>query len=170
MPYHKHPSISEYRQTGLVYGENGAVRENLFCLVLWVQFVLVSVWGDHRNGRVCVCVCVLQQQRYQSILAPVCAVLVTCLTLLSTRQFDWKPPETYKIGCDRVLKYVHLHFCTVWHAVLTLTEEYRLRVFENRVLRRIFRPKRLRRWWEDNINMDLREVGWGHRLDRSASG
>jgi hypothetical protein len=24
--------------------------------------------------------------------------------------------------------------------------------------------------WEDNINMDLREVGWRHRLDRSNSG
>ena len=24
---------------------------------------------------------------------------------------------------------------------------------------------RPRRRWEDNIKMDLREVGWGHRLD-----
>jgi hypothetical protein len=24
---------------------------------------------------------------------------------------------------------------------------------------------RLRRRWEDNIKMDLQEVGWGHRLD-----
>ena len=24
--------------------------------------------------------------------------------------------------------------------------------------------------WEDNIKMDLREVGWGHILDRSSSG
>jgi hypothetical protein len=24
--------------------------------------------------------------------------------------------------------------------------------------------------WEDNIKMDLREVGWGHGLDRSGSG
>jgi hypothetical protein len=116
-----------------------------------------------------------------------------------------------------------------------LREECRLRVFENRVLRRIFGPKRdevtgewrrlhnkelyvlysspniiwvmksrrlrwaghvarmgerrgahrvlvgkpegrrplgrPRRRWEDNIKMDLREVGWGgHRLDRSGSG
>jgi hypothetical protein len=112
---------------------------------------------------------------------------------------------------------------------LTLREEQRLRVFENRVLRRIFGPKRdeatadwrrlhneelndlysspniirviksrrmrwaghvarmgeervayrilvgrpegrrplgrPRRRWEDNIKMDLREVGWGHELD-----
>jgi hypothetical protein len=111
----------------------------------------------------------------------------------------------------------------------TLREEQRLRVFENRVLRRIFGPKRgeatgewrrlhkellydlysspniiwviksrrmrwaghvarmgekrgayrilvgrpegrrtlgrPRRRWEDNIKMDLQEVGWGHRLD-----
>jgi hypothetical protein len=114
-----------------------------------------------------------------------------------------------------------------------LREECRLRVFENKVLRRIFGPKRdeetgewrrlhnkelyalysspdiirvmksrrlrwvghvarmgerrstyralvgkpegwrqlgrPRRRWEDNIKMDLREVGWGHRLDRSGS-
>jgi hypothetical protein len=24
--------------------------------------------------------------------------------------------------------------------------------------------------WEDNIKMDLREVGWGHGLDQSGSG
>ena len=24
--------------------------------------------------------------------------------------------------------------------------------------------------WEDNIKLDLQEVGWGHRLDRSDSG
>jgi hypothetical protein len=29
---------------------------------------------------------------------------------------------------------------------------------------------RPRRRWEDNIKMDLREVGWGHRLDQSGSG
>jgi hypothetical protein len=118
---------------------------------------------------------------------------------------------------------VVLYGCETWS--LTLREEQRLRVFKNRVLRRIFRPKRdeatgdwrrlhneelndlysspniiqvinLRRlrWaghvarmgeergayrilvgrpegrrplgkprhrWEDNIKMDLREVGWG---------
>jgi hypothetical protein len=112
-----------------------------------------------------------------------------------------------------------------------LREECRLRVFDNRVLRRIFGPKRdevrvgngedyltrssaflikyycddqvkktemdrtcstygeskgayralvgkpekrrplgrLRRRWEDNTNMDPREVDWGHGLDRSGS-
>jgi len=37
---------------------------------------------------------------------------------------------------------VHLYGCETWW--LTLTEERRLRVFENRVLRRIFGPKRER--------------------------
>jgi hypothetical protein len=36
-----------------------------------------------------------------------------------------------------------LYGCETWS--LTLREEYRLRVFENRVLRRIFVPKR-RKW------------------------
>jgi hypothetical protein len=117
---------------------------------------------------------------------------------------------------------------------LTLREEQRLSVFENRVLRRIFGPKRdeatgewrrlhneeindlysspnvirviksrrmrwaghvarmgekrgadmilvgkpegrrplgrPRRRWEDNIKMDLQEVGWGHGLDWAGSG
>jgi hypothetical protein len=117
---------------------------------------------------------------------------------------------------------------------LTLREECRLRVFENRVLRRILGPKRdevtgewrrlhnkelyalyfspniirvmkrrrlrwaghvartrerrgayralvgrpegrkplgrPRRRWEDNIKMDLREIGWGDGLDQSGSG
>ena len=50
---------------------------------------------------------------------------------------------------------------------LTLREEYRLRVFENRILRRIVGPKRdengewrrPRRRWEDNIRTDLEEIG-----------
>ena len=30
--------------------------------------------------------------------------------------------------------------------------------------------ERPRRRWEDNIKLDLRQVGWGHRLDFSGSG
>jgi hypothetical protein len=51
-----------------------------------------------------------------------------------------------------------------------LREERRLRVFESRVLRRVFGPEgkrplgRPRRRWEDNIKMDLQEVG-GSRGD-----
>jgi hypothetical protein len=126
---------------------------------------------------------------------------------------------------------VVLYGCETWS--LTLREEHRLRVFENRVLRRIFGPKRdevmgewrtlhneerhilysspdiirqiksrrmrwaghvarmeeernayrvlmgnpegkrplgrPRRRWEDGIRMDLREIGWGCRLDPAGS-
>jgi hypothetical protein len=41
----------------------------------------------------------------------------------------------YKI----IISHVVLYRCETWS--LTLREEYRLRVFENRVLRRIFGPK-----------------------------
>jgi hypothetical protein len=40
----------------------------------------------------------------------------------------------------RVYKTVILYGCKTWS--LTLREEHRLRVFENKVLRRIFGPKR----------------------------
>jgi hypothetical protein len=45
---------------------------------------------------------------------------------------------------------VVLYGCEAWS--LTLREEYRLRVFENRVLRRIFGPKR------DEVKGDLRKL------------
>jgi hypothetical protein len=75
---------------------------------------------------------------------------------------------------------VVLYGCETWS--LTLREEHRLRVFENGVLRRIFRPERdevtgerrklhneelqislgrPRRGWENGIRMYLREIGWG---------
>jgi hypothetical protein len=40
------------------------------------------------------------------------------------------------------LTFTYLYVCETW--ALTLREEHRLRVFENRVLRRIFGPKRER--------------------------
>jgi hypothetical protein len=45
---------------------------------------------------------------------------------------------------------VVLYGCETWS--LTLREEYRLRVIENRVLRRIFGPKR------DEVTADWREL------------
>jgi hypothetical protein len=47
---------------------------------------------------------------------------------------------------------VVLYGCEIWS--LTLKEEHRLNVFENRVLRRIFGPKRdgLTRGWKNYIN------------------
>jgi hypothetical protein len=47
--------------------------------------------------------------------------------------------------------------CETW--LLTLREEYRLRVFENRVLRRIFGPKRdeVTREWRKLHNEELHD-------------
>jgi hypothetical protein len=44
---------------------------------------------------------------------------------------------------------------------------YRVLVGKPEGRRPLGRP---RRRWEDNIKMDLREVGWGHELDQSGSG
>ena len=44
---------------------------------------------------------------------------------------------------------------------------YRVLVGKSEERRQFERP---RRRWEDNIKIDLREIGWGHRLDRSGSG
>jgi hypothetical protein len=46
-----------------------------------------------------------------------------------------------KIHKNIILPFV-LYECETWS--LTLREEHRLRVFENRVLRRIFKPKRVK--------------------------
>jgi hypothetical protein len=42
--------------------------------------------------------------------------------------------------CRTIILPVVLYGCETW--ILTLREEHRLRMFENRVLRRIFGPKR----------------------------
>jgi hypothetical protein len=58
---------------------------------------------------------------------------------------------------------VVLYECETWS--LTLREEHRLRVFENRVLRKIFGPKR------DEVRRRLERMRWaGHvaRMGRSA--
>jgi len=49
-----------------------------------------------------------------------------------------------------IILQVVLHGCETW--LLTLREECRLRVFEDRVLRRIFGPKR------DEVTMDWRKL------------
>jgi hypothetical protein len=53
---------------------------------------------------------------------------------------------------------VILYGCETWS--LTLREEHRLRVFENRVLRRIFRPKRdeVTGEWRKLHNEELRDL------------
>jgi hypothetical protein len=58
-------------------------------------------------------------------------------SLLSSRL--WSRNLKVKIYKTIILPVV-LYVCETWS--LTLREEHRLRVFENRVLRRIFRPKR----------------------------
>ena len=50
-------------------------------------------------------------------------------------------PKNLKINIYRtIILHVALYGCETWS--LTLREERRLRVFENRVLRRVFGPKR----------------------------
>jgi uncharacterized membrane protein len=53
---------------------------------------------------------------------------------------------------------VVLYRCETWS--LTLREEHRLRVFENRVLRRIFGPKRdeVTGEWRKLLNEELRDL------------
>jgi hypothetical protein len=51
-------------------------------------------------------------------------------------------------------------FVRVRNLVSTLSKEYRLRVFENKVLRRIFRPKRdeVMGGWRKLHNKELRDL------------
>jgi hypothetical protein len=53
---------------------------------------------------------------------------------------------------------VILYGCETWS--LTLREEHRLRVFENKVLRRIFGPKRdeATGWWRKLHNEELHDL------------
>jgi len=65
-----------------------------------------------------------------------------------------------KIHKNIILSVV-LYGCETW--LLTLKEECRLRVFENRVLRKIFRPKR------DEVTGELRKLHNEERRDRYSS-
>jgi hypothetical protein len=60
--------------------------------------------------------------------------------------------------CRTIILPVVLYGCETW--LLTLREEHRLRVFENRVLRRIFGPKRdeVMGEWIKLHNEDLRDL------------
>ena len=87
--------------------------------------------------------------------------------------------KNIKIKICRPIILSVLCWCETWS--LISREEYGLRVLENRVLRRIFQERRKRDFggkpegkrllgrpwcrWEDNISMDLQEVGWGDGLD-----
>jgi len=68
-------------------------------------------------------------------------------------------PKNLKIKIYRtIILPVHLYGCETWS--LTLREEHRLRVFENRLLRRIFRPKRdeIAREWGKLHNEELNDL------------
>jgi hypothetical protein len=60
--------------------------------------------------------------------------------------------------CKIIIVPVVLYGCETWS--LTLWEEHRLRVFENRVLRRIFGPKRdeVTAEWRKLHNEELRDL------------
>jgi hypothetical protein len=57
-----------------------------------------------------------------------------------------------------IILHVVLYGCETWS--LTLRKEHRLRVFENRVLRRIFGPRRdeVTREWRKLHNEELRDL------------
>jgi len=66
-------------------------------------------------------------------------------------------PKIYRIYRNLILPVV-LYCCETW--LLTLEEERRLKVFENRVLRRIFGPKRdeLTGEWRKLHNEELNDL------------
>ena len=75
--------------------------------------------------------------------------------LLSSRLL----PKNLKIKIYRtIILPVVLYGCETW--LVTLREEHRLRVFENRVLRRIFAPKRhgVREEWRKLHNEELNDL------------
>jgi hypothetical protein len=59
---------------------------------------------------------------------------------------------------DTIILLVVLYGCEIWS--LTLREEHRLRMFENRVLRRIFGPRRdeVTGGWKELRNEELRDL------------
>ena len=75
-------------------------------------------------------------------------------TLLSSRLLS----KNLKIKIYKTITLpVVLYDCEIWS--LTLREECRLRVFENRILRRIFGPKRDDNWeWTNLYNEELHSL------------
>ena len=74
----------------------------------------------------------------------------------------YSSPNTIRMIKSRILR---------WAGHVARTGErrgaYRVLVGKTKERRPLGRPKR---GWVDNIKMDLKEVGWGHGLDRSGSG
>ena len=81
--------------------------------------------------------------------------IVRCRTFLSSSLLS----KNVKIKIHRTINLpLGLYGCETWS--LTLREEHRLRVFENRVLRRIFGPKRERVTgeWRKLHNKELNDL------------
>jgi hypothetical protein len=71
----------------------------------------------------------------------VVVVVVTVVVVLAAVTVAGQLSKNVKISMNKnMILPVVLHRCETWS--LILTEKYRLRVFENRVLRRILGPKR----------------------------
>ena len=77
--------------------------------------------------------------------------IIFCLPVCSSHNLKTKIYRT-------IILSVVLYGCETWS--LTLREERRLRVFENRVLRRIFGPKRdeVKREWRKLHNEELNDL------------
>ena len=90
-----------------------------------------------------------------SLILPVKTCYHSVQNLLSSRL----PSKNLKMKINRtIIPPVVLYGCETWS--LTLREERRLRVFENRVLRRVFGPKRdeVTRGWRKLHNEELRDL------------
>jgi hypothetical protein len=68
--------------------------------------------------------------------------------------------------CKTIILPVVLYWCETWY--LTLGEEHRLRVFENRVVRRIFGPKRdeMTGGWRKLHNVELHTLCSSRNITR----
>jgi hypothetical protein len=83
------------------------------------------------------------------------------MVLASTVILDFEPKHRRIFWLSRerhIPPHVVLYGCETWS--LTLREEHRLRVFEDRVLRRIFGPKRdeVKGDWRKLHNEELRDL------------
>jgi hypothetical protein len=96
------------------------------------------------------------------------------MALDEKQESDLSFMKIYNTGMSNLLNYIIIKFylpvvlygCETWS--LTLREEHRLRVFENRVLRRIFGPKRdeVTGEWRKLHNEELRDLYWSPSIIR----
>jgi len=79
---------------------------------------------------------------------------VSSSSFLSTNIYIYIYIKTYR----NIILPVVLYGCETWS--LMLREERRLRVFEDRVMRRMFEPKRAQvtKWWRKSHNEELNDL------------